>query len=242
MPFQFSVDEGCLGGRLQSSTWKHAASAREVFHLFLRVREASSSPSQYCQHLLKQRGACQGLHLHPTCLHLGVCLCSKGAASPKPPGAAGALGLHTVHSQCRVAASWGRVPSSLPCSCSTACQAASAPLLSRGQATHCHSTQVGVLGFAAVLPILALGNSPELPLLAVSFEVRASTEAGQPPISATGGNPSSTRMLNLWPSSNLAHLPLPTVHYQCLHSCRCVSPEPNLVISGSHRSTVCRPL
>lgn len=191
---------------------------------------------------VKREVHARGFTSTPCACPLGCACAPRGLQAPNSAGAAGALGLHAMHSQCCVAASWGRVLSSLPRSRSTACQAASAPLLSRGQTTHCHSTQMGVLGFAAVLPISALGNSPELPLLAVSFEVSASTEAGQPPVSATGGNPSSTRMLNLWPSSNLAHLPLPTVHYQCLHSCRCVSPEPNLVISGSHRSTVCRPL
>ena len=118
------------------------------------------------------------------------------------------------------------------------------PLLcSQGdKTTNCHWTQVGGIGFTALLAMLVLWNSPKLPLPNVSFEVSTSTEAGQWPLSTASGNPSCTRMLNLWPSSNLTHPPLPTVHYRYLHSWRCVLPEPILVFSGSHRSTVSRPL
>lgn len=84
MPFQFSVDEGCLGGRLQSSTWKHAASAREVFHLFLRVREACSPPSQYCQHLLKER-CMPGASPPPHVLAPWGVLVLQGGCKPQTP-------------------------------------------------------------------------------------------------------------------------------------------------------------
>lgn len=100
---------------------------------------------------------------------------------------------------------------SLPgCSCSPAFKDALPPNSHRCYWIHSSVTCLG------------LGSSPELPLPNVSWEVSASTEAGQSPLSTTSGNPSTIRMLNLWPLSNLVYPPLPTIHYQCLHSCRCV--------------------
>lgn len=185
------------------------------------------------------RVAGQGLHLHPTCLPLGVSLCSECAASPKPGWwSPQQRSLHNHGHGTTLQPHGEELSPPLP---APAAQPARQPPPSpafkgRWQVAHCHSSQVGVRGFTALLPILALGNSAKLPLPNVSLEVRASPEAGQPPLSTTSGNPSSIRMLDLWPLSNLAHPPLPIIHYQRLHSCRCVSPEINLVISGSHRS------
>lgn len=149
------------------------------------------------------------------CIPLGLALCPKGPMSSKPSWCS--RGSKVMHLRCCVALF------SFSHSHGTACQAApAAPLLSRQQRIHCHWIHIDVIGFTALLPVLALRSSLELPLPNVTVEVSASTEAGQPPLSTTSGNPSSIRMLNLWPLSNLVHPPLPTIHYRCLHSCRCV--------------------
>lgn len=79
-PFQFPViEEGCSGGKLQSSTWKHAGLENEVFQPFLRVAGICKNREVHAR----------GFTLTPCACPFGCTCASRGLRGLNPANASG---------------------------------------------------------------------------------------------------------------------------------------------------------